>query len=180
MAVAHLTLDLRAGHQRRDRIDHQHIDRVGPYQRVDDLERLLAGVGLRDDQLVDIDAQLAGIDRIERVLGIDKSGGAAALLRLGDDVQRQRRLARAFGAVNLDHPPLGQAADAKRDIEPERSRRDRLDVHRFLLAQLHRRALAECPVDLRECGIECLLTVQIDFLVFHEFQTCRHDICSCA
>ena len=57
MAVAHLALDLGPRHQRRDRVDHQHVDRVGAHQRVDDLERLLAGVGLRHDQLVDVDAR---------------------------------------------------------------------------------------------------------------------------
>ena len=89
MAVAHLALDLGPRHQRRDRIDHQYVDRVRSHQGVDDLERLLAGVGLRDDQLVDVDAKLLGVDRVERVLGIDEGGGTAALLRLGDHVQRQ-------------------------------------------------------------------------------------------
>ena len=40
-----------------------------------------------------IDAELFGIARVERMLGVNKGAGAAALLRLGDDVQRQRRLA---------------------------------------------------------------------------------------
>ena len=47
----------------------QHVDRVGADQRVGDLQRLLARVGLRDDQFIDIDAQFLGIDRIERMLG---------------------------------------------------------------------------------------------------------------
>src|SRR3546814_19100296 len=55
-----------------------------------------------DDQLVDVDAQLLGVDRIERVFGVDERGGAAVLLRLGDDVECERRLARAFGAVDLE------------------------------------------------------------------------------
>ena len=58
MAVAHLAFDLCPRHERGDRVDHQHVDRVRTNQRVDDLERLLARVGLRNDQLVDIDAQL--------------------------------------------------------------------------------------------------------------------------
>jgi hypothetical protein len=43
-------------------------------------------------------------------------------------MQRQRRLARAFGAVDLDDPALGQAADAQRDVEAERAGRGRLDI----------------------------------------------------
>ncbi len=111
MAVAHFALDLGARHQGGDRIDDEHIDRVRPHQRVDDFERLLAGVGLRDDEVVDIDAELLGIAGVERVFGIDEGGGAANLLRLGDDMQRQRRLARAFGTIDFDHAAAWQAAD---------------------------------------------------------------------
>jgi hypothetical protein len=71
-AVAHLALELGARRQRRNRIDHQHINRAGAHQRIGDLQRLLAGIGLRNQQLIEIDAELAGIDRIERMLGIDE------------------------------------------------------------------------------------------------------------
>ena len=84
VAVAHLAFDLGARHERRDRIDDQHVDRAGADERIGDLERLLAGIGLRDQKVVDIDAELAGIDRIERVLGVDEGANAALFLRLGD------------------------------------------------------------------------------------------------
>ena len=61
--VAHLALDLGLRRQRRDRIDDEHVDRARADQRVGDLERLLAGVGLRDQEIVEVDAELAGIDR---------------------------------------------------------------------------------------------------------------------
>ena len=60
------------------------VDRARAHQRVGDLERLLAGVGLGDQQLVEVDAQLAGVGRVERVLGVDEGAGAAGLLGLGD------------------------------------------------------------------------------------------------
>jgi len=56
---------------------------------VRDLQRLLAGIRLGDQQIVYIDAELAGIGRVERVLGIDEGTSPAAALRLGDDVQCQ-------------------------------------------------------------------------------------------
>ena len=147
--IAHFALELGARHQRCDRIDDQHIDRAGAHQRVGDFQRLLAVVRLRDQKLVDIDAQLAGIDRVQRVLGVDEGADAALLLRFGHAMQRQRGLAGRFGSVNLDHPALRQAADAERDVEPERAGRDRLDVHRLVvLAELHDRALAELALDL--------------------------------
>ena len=71
----------------------------------------------------------------------------------GHRVQRQRGLARGFRPVDFDHPAPRQAADAERDVEPERARGNRLDVHRaVVLAQLHHRALAELALDLGERG----------------------------
>jgi hypothetical protein len=48
--------------------------RARTHQRVGDFQRLFAGVGLGDQQFVpDVHAQLAGIDRVQRVFGIDKA-----------------------------------------------------------------------------------------------------------
>ena len=154
-AVAHLAFELGARHQRRDRIDHQHVDRARAHQRVGDLERLLAGVGLRDQEVVDLDAELARIDRVERVLGVDEGADAALLLRFRHAMQRQRGLAGGFRPVNLDHAAARQAADAERDVEAERAGGDRVHVHRLVvLAEPHDRALAEIALDLGERGIE--------------------------
>src|ERR1700759_1473664 len=121
MAVAHFAFEFGAWYESRHRIDNQHIDRARADQRVRYLERLLAGVRLGNQQVVDIDAELAGIGRIEGVLGVDESAGAAAMLRFGDDMQGERRLAGALRPVNLDDPPARQPADAKRDVETQRS-----------------------------------------------------------
>ncbi len=51
--VAHLALDLGLGRQRGDRVDDEDIDGARTDQRVGDLERLFAGVGLRDQQIVE-------------------------------------------------------------------------------------------------------------------------------
>ena len=161
MRIAHLALDLGARHQGGDRIDDQDVDRVGADQGVGDLQRLLAGIGLRDDQIVDVDAQLPGVDRVERMLGVDEGGDAARLLRLGDGVKRQRGLARAFRPVDLDDAAARQAAYAERDVEAERAGGDGLDLDRLARSEPHRAALAERAVDLRERRIERLLLFTI-------------------
>jgi hypothetical protein len=51
-------------------------------------------------------------------------------------VQRQRGLARGFRPVDLDHAAARQAADAERDVEPERAGRDGLDGA-DVIAQIH-------------------------------------------
>ncbi len=160
--VAHLALDLGLRRQRRDRVDDDDVHRAGPDQHVRDLQRLLAGVRLRDQQVIDVDAELLGIDRVQRVLGIDEGRRAAGLLALGDDLQRQRRLARGLRPVDLDDPALRQPADAERDVEPQRARRDDLDVATSgRIAEAHDRALAELFFDLAEGRRQRFLAVVV-------------------
>ena len=94
--IAHLAFEFGFGRQRRNRIDHDDVDAARAHQRVGDFKRLFAGVRLGDQHFVDIDAQLLGIDRIERVFGVDIGGDAALLLGFGHGMQRQRRLARGI------------------------------------------------------------------------------------
>ena len=102
-----------------------------------------------------VDAELAGVRRVEGVFSIDEAADAAGLLGLGDDVKRQSRLARGFRPVDLDDAAARQAADAQRDVEAERAGRHRADLDRVLvLAEAHDRALAERPLDLAERGVE--------------------------
>ena len=77
VGVAHLALDLGAWHERRHRVDHDEVERARAHEHVGDLERLLAGVGLGDQELVDVHAELARVRRVERVLGVDERGDPA-------------------------------------------------------------------------------------------------------
>ncbi|EDP65259.1 hypothetical protein BAL199_01894 [alpha proteobacterium BAL199] len=157
MGVAHLTFELSPRHQGRHRVHHQNIDGSGPHQRVGDLQCLLTGVRLRDQQLVNVDPELAGVDWIESVLGIHEGASTACLLGLSDDMQRQRGLARTLRPVDLDNPPARQAADPERDVEADRAGRHGVDLDRpFPLAKLHHRALAERALDLAERRLQCL------------------------
>ena len=92
VAVAHLAVELRLRHQRRHRIHHQHVDLPRRDQVAGDLQRLLAVVRLRDQQVVDIHAEFPRVGRIERVLHVDEGRDAALLLRFGDHLQRDGRL----------------------------------------------------------------------------------------
>ena len=158
MGVAHLALDLGPGGERRHRVDHHHVERAGADQHVGDLERLFAGVGLGDQQLVDIDPDAGGVGRVHGVLGVDVGADAAVALGLGDDVHGQGGLARGLRTEDLDHTATREPADAEGDVQRERPVDDGLDVHRGLLAHLHDRALAELLLDLAEGHLECLLS----------------------
>ena len=117
VGVAHLALDLGPGGERRHRVDDQHVERTGADEHVGDLERLLAGVGLRDEEVVDVDPDGPRVDRVHGVLGVDVGADAAVALRLGHDVHGQRRLARRLRTVDLHDATPRQAADAERQIE---------------------------------------------------------------
>src|ERR1700682_2852737 len=99
MTVAHLALELGTRDEGSHRINHQDVYRTGADERVGDLKRLLARIGLRYQQIVDIDPELAGIARVERVLGVDESAGSTPALRLGNHVQREGRLTGALRPV---------------------------------------------------------------------------------
>jgi hypothetical protein len=87
VGVAHLAVEFRLRHQRSDRVNHQNVDGIRAHQRLDDLQRLLAVVRLRDQQVVDIYAELTGISWIESMLGVNEGSETAGLLRFGDDLQ---------------------------------------------------------------------------------------------
>ncbi|MNJ43383.1 hypothetical protein D3C77_383870 [compost metagenome] len=170
-AVAHLALDFGARRQGGDRVDDDDVDGARAHQGVDDLQRLFARVGLRHQQVVQVDAQLLGVDRVQRVFGVDEGGHAALLLDLGHGVQGQGRLARGFRAEHLDHPPDRQAADAERHVQAQRAGRDAVDLgHHASLAELHDRALAEGAIDLRDRRLQSALLFAVFFT--HELQ-CR-------
>ena len=158
MGVAHFALDLGLRHQGRHRVDDDDVDGAGADQDLDDLERLLAGVGLADEEVVDLHPDPGGVDGVEGVLGVDEGGDAALLLGLRDDVQRQGRLAGRLRAVDLDDPALGDAPDSKREVERQRARRDGLDLTlRPRFTKAHDRSLPVGALDGGECGSECFV-----------------------
>ena len=98
------------------------------------------------------------------MLGVDEGGGAAPMLRLGDNVQGQRRLARGLRAVDLGDAAARDAANAQRHIERERPRRDNRDLVDYsALAQAHDGALAELAVYGRDGQVEGLLAIALRY-----------------
>ena len=115
-----------------------------------DFEGLLAVVRLRDEKIVHIHAQLARVDGIERVLRVNERGLAAELLRFGDDVQSEGRLAARFRAVDFDHASAREAADAERCVNRNRAGRDHADRdENVAVSQAHDRAFAVRLFNLR-------------------------------
>ena len=136
------------------------VDAAGADERLGDLERLLAGVGLADEQLVDVDAAGAGVAGIERVLDVDEGGDAALALGLGDDVLADRGLARRLRAEDLGDPAARDAADAEGEVERDRAGRDGVDVLALARAELHDRAAPELLLDRGQGGVDRLAALR--------------------
>src|SRR6185312_761495 len=175
VGIAHLAFDFRLRRQRGDRVDHHHVHRTGAHQHVGDFQRLLASVRLRDQQVVDVDAELFRIGGIERVFGIDERGGTAGALAVGDRLQGHGGLAGRLRAVDLDHAAARQTADAERDVQPQRTGGDRLDRLVDAVAHAHHGTLAELLFDLAEGGGERLALVVIHRLGSGWAVNGRHD-----
>ena len=158
-ALAHLALQLAARQQGRDRVDDDDVQRARAHQLLGYLQRLLAGVRLGDEEVVYVHAQGAGVGGLQRVLDVYIRRLAAAFLGGGHDVQRQRRLAAALGAVDLDYAPARHAAYAEREVQGERARRDGLDIHGYVVPQAHDGALAVVLLYLGDGRLQGLFLV---------------------
>lgn len=87
---------------------------------------MLAIVRLRNQEVFYVNAAFR-VRWIERMFGVNKGCCTALFLNLRYGVQRQRRLARALWAVNLNDTTLW-ISTAERQIERQRARRHDLDV----------------------------------------------------
>ena len=126
--VADLALEFLLGDEGGDGVEDDDVERVRAHEGLDDAQRLLAGAGLGDEEIVDVDAELLGVLRIEGVLDIDEGGEAAALLRLGDGGEGEGRLSGGFRAEDLDDPAAREAADAEGAVDEEVAGGDDIDV----------------------------------------------------
>ena len=150
MRVAHFAFQFRLRHQRRHRVDHHHVNRSGAHQRIGDFQRLFARIRLRNQEVVNIHADFLGIRRVKRVFGINKRTRPALFLRLRDNAQRQRRLARAFRPVYFHNSAFRQTADSERNVQPDGAGGNRLNINLGILPQPHNGAFAERSFNLAQ------------------------------
>src|SRR5206468_834160 len=115
--LTHVSFELRLGDERGHRVYTNDVEGAAPHKRLGDLERLLPSIGLRYEELIDLDPAVLRVDGIERMLRIDQSGHAAGGLGLSNDVLEKGRLPRRFRAIDLDDAAARNTADAQRQVE---------------------------------------------------------------
>src|SRR5581483_6556369 len=121
MAVPHFTIQFGLGDKGGNRIDYQDVDGAGADEGFGDFEGLLTVIGLRNQQVVDVDPQFFGVAGIQCMFGIDKGSHPTAFLSFGNDLEGDRGLAGRFGTKNLDYPPSWKPAYTQRCVARNRS-----------------------------------------------------------
>ena len=129
---------------------------ISTAHRLGNLQRLLAVVRLGYVEIVDIHADIARIHRIQRMLRIDKSRDPAALLHLGYHMQSHSRLTARLRTVDLNDTSLRNAAKTERDVQAQRARGNRLDIHMSSrIPELHHGTLSKLLLNLRKRSVQC-------------------------
>jgi hypothetical protein len=164
LAVAHFTFDFLLGHQRRHRVDDHQVHRTGPHQDLHDLERLLSGVRLGHQQVVDIHTQLLGVLDIEGVLRVHVGRHPAGALDIGREVKSESGLAGRLRPVDFGDPAPGNAPDADGRVQVDGSGGNGLDpLSLALRPHPHDRTLAQLLLDLGDGQIERLTALGVQF-----------------
>src|SRR5215208_4586511 len=160
MSVAHLSLDLSPGHEGCHRVYDDDVEGTGADERIGYLQSLLAVVRLGEVEVLQIDPDGLGVGRVDGVLGVDESGEAPCLLRFGDDVQGEGRLAAGLGTEDLDDATPWEATDAEGEVECQGAGRNGSDLRTVLVAHAHDRTLPELPLYLGDGGVYGLALIQ--------------------
>jgi recombination protein RecA len=156
VAVAHLALDLGAGHERRDRVDDDDVERAGADQHVGDLERLLPGVGLGDQERVGVDPEGLGVLGVERVLGVDTDALLVSQPDSGEQALEIADMLIRSGALSLIVIDSVAALVPRAEIEGEMG-----DSHVGLQARLMSQALRKMTGALNNSNTTAIFINQL-------------------
>ena len=143
MGISHISVDLRLRHQSGHRVHDHYIHSAGANHHLRNLQRLLAVIRLRNIEVINIHADILCIDRIQGMLRVDKTGDPAPFLNLGHHMESHRCFTAGFRAVNLDHTSPRHASQSQGNIQTQRSRGNRFNIHiRTGISQLHHGAFS--------------------------------------
>ncbi len=92
MGISHFAVNFLLRNKCRDRVDNDNVDRAGTHHCLCDLQSLFTGIRLGYIQIVNVDADIARIDRIQCMFCVNESRDAAAPLHFSDHMQGQCRL----------------------------------------------------------------------------------------
>ena len=179
--IADVAIQFGLWHQRRHRVDHNAVDRVRLDEHLGDLERLFPVGGLTDQQIFQVDPQPLRPGRVERVLGVDERRHPSQSLRVGNHMQRQRRLATRFRSVHLDDAAPRKTFAPQCQVKRQRPRRNPRDrVHVGGIRQTHDRPLAERLLNLPDGVLQDARLGTLALAGFLRFRGLTHGAPHCS
>ena len=119
MGSAHYAVYFLLGNERGNAVDYYNINCARAHECFCYFQCLLAAVRLRNKQTVDIHAQRLGINRVERMLGIDKCRFAAHSLNLGYHMECNGCFTGGFGPEYFYDSAARNGADTERKVKRE-------------------------------------------------------------
>ena len=135
--VTHFAFDFVFRDECSDRVDDHNIDSAGANESFDDLECLFTVIWLRDKEFVDVDADTAGIERVESMLGIDEGSGATQFLDFSDGVQGEGGFTGGFWTVDFDDAAAWETTDTERGIERETASWNCINISFAMFPEFH-------------------------------------------
>ena len=91
MRIAHFAVNFRSRNKSGNRVNNYNINRPGTNKLFGYLKRLFTVVRLRNKKRININAEIYGINRVERMLCVNKSRDSAGFLAFGNTVKREGR-----------------------------------------------------------------------------------------
>ena len=178
MAVAHFAVDFGLGHQCCYGVNDDDIHSAAVYQGIHDIQRLLAGVRLGNQQLVNIYAEFFGIDGVKRMLSVNECRDTAVLLSLSNHVEGNGGFTGRFRAVDFDDTATGNTANPQGDVQRQDARGDDFHIHPGLsIPQTHYRTFAKVLFYFLQGTCQgFFFAFQLCFTFYFVFLVCCHFI----
>ena len=136
------------------------------------MQGFLTGRGLGNEQIVEVDAEFAGVLRIECVLNVNEGGEATAFLGLGDRREREGGFAGGFRTEHFDDSAAGESADTEGAVDEQIAGRDDIDIDAVSIAEAHDGGFAEFLLNVGDGEVEVAFAGLLEFIVSGFFCGC--------
>mmetsp|Transcript_64587 Transcript_64587/g.116195 ORF Transcript_64587/g.116195 Transcript_64587/m.116195 type:complete len:449 (-) Transcript_64587:65-1411(-) len=126
--LAHVFVELFLGGKSCHAVDNNNLIKPGLYELDGQVRGILCGARVEEVPQLFVDAELDGIVKVKRTLGVDKSAPAALVLHSGNARQGHGCLAALLRAIDLHDPTKGQTT-SKRQIHSQGPSGEGIHIH---------------------------------------------------
>ena len=117
MSITDIAVDFGFWNQCRHRVNNNYINCSTSDQNLGNFQGLFSIIRLRNQKIIHINAEPAGIIDIKSMFRIDKCRYPVTFLSLGNDMKGQGGFPRCFRAIYFCNPSSGDAVDPAGNIK---------------------------------------------------------------